>query len=96
MVFNGTTNKTNTGVQFNTTVNLENGGVGQAKLDRSREHEHTRGYGHHVHRTRRHLWGPYFQRALTGRGVVPGGATVSAVDNLGNPFSLHTNLAMRQ
>src|SRR4051812_43089086 len=91
-VFNGTTNQTNTGVQFNTTTNLENGGVGQAKLIGPGNTNIPGGTGITFTVPGGTFGDLIFNAAVTGPGTSPGGATVSALDDNGNPFSLDANL----
>jgi hypothetical protein len=91
-LFTGTTNQTHTGVQFTSTANLENGGVGQAKLIGPGNTNILGGTSVTFTVPGGTFGDLIFNAAITGRGTSPGLATVSALDNNGDPFSLNTDL----
>jgi hypothetical protein len=90
--FTGNTNQSNTGVQFTSTAPLETNGIGQAKLISPGNTNIPGGTGI-TFTVPGGTFGDFiFNAAVTGPGTSTGAATVSALDNLGNPFSLNTGL----
>jgi hypothetical protein len=90
--FTGTTNQTHTGVQFTSTTNLETNGIGQAKLIGPGNTNIPGGTSVTFTVPGGTFGDLIFNAAITGRGTSTGPATISARDNLGNPFSLNANL----
>jgi hypothetical protein len=90
-LFTGTTNQTNTAVQFTSNVNLETSGIGQASLIGPGNTNIPAGTNVTFTIPGFTFQDFIFNPLITGPGTSPGSAIISAVDNSNQTFTLTPN-----